>query len=131
MIDLNEQKLYDIIKNYIPDLTQTEEFDFSDAYSVAFDTRIEFKCRRAHYNDLLIEKIKWDKLIQCDNVRYINSTPIGVYSFDLKIIKEPFWSEREMPISTEFENKNKSIKLVGFINIREAKDITLLIKKFL
>ena len=131
MIDLNEQKLYDIIKNYIPDLTQTEEFDFSDAYSVFFNTKIELKCRRAHYNDLLIEKIKWDKLIECDNVRYINSTPIGVYSFDLKVIKEPSWLEREMPISTEFGNKSKSIKLVGFINISEAKNITLLIKKFL
>ena len=43
MIDLNEQKLYDIIKNYIPDLTQTEEFDFSDAYSVFFNTKILFK----------------------------------------------------------------------------------------
>jgi len=131
MIDLNEQKLFDIIKKYIPDLTQTEEFDFSDAYSLSRNARYEFKCRRTHYDDLLIEKIKWDKLIKCDNVRYINSTPIGVYAFDLKVIKEPFWSERKMPISTEFENKNKSIKLVGFINIRDGKDITLLIKKFL
>jgi hypothetical protein len=131
MKDLTEKRLFDIIKKYIPDLTETDEYNFSDAYSLSRNARYEFKCRRTHYDNLLIEKIKWDKLIKCDNVKYINSTPNGVYSFDLKVIKEPYWEEREMPKTTEFENKEKSIKLVGYINISEGKDITLLIKKFL
>lgn len=131
MKDLTEKKLFDIIKKYIPDLTETDEYNFSDAYSIGRNARYEFKCRRTHYDNLLIEKIKWDKLIKCDNVKYINSTPNGVYAFDLKVIKEPHWEEREMPRTTEFDNKEKSIKLVGYINISEGKDITLLIKKFL
>jgi len=51
---------------------------------------------------------------------YINSTPQGIYSFDLTEIAEPQWVTHLMPASTEFENKAKVPKVVGYFLIEDA-----------
>jgi hypothetical protein len=51
---------------------------------------------------------------------YINSTPLGIYSFDLTEIPEPEWFTHQMPATTEFENTNKVDKIVGYMDIEEA-----------
>lgn len=85
---MNEEILFRLIKSVIPDLEKLDQFNYRDAYSKKYDLSIELKCRHKHYEDLLIEKIKWDKLIKHNRVRYINSTPIGIFSFDLKKIPD-------------------------------------------
>jgi hypothetical protein len=51
---------------------------------------------------------------------YINSTPQGVYSFDLMDLPEPEWVTGWMPVTTEFTNRSKVEKLVGYLDIEEA-----------
>jgi hypothetical protein len=51
---------------------------------------------------------------------YINSTPQGIYSFDLTEIAEPAWVTHLMPATTEFNNKAKVQKLVGYIVVEDA-----------
>ncbi len=51
---------------------------------------------------------------------YINSTPKGIYAFDLTRVPEPDWSERWMPTTTEFANTSKKMKLVGFLKLDYA-----------
>jgi hypothetical protein len=51
---------------------------------------------------------------------YISSTPLGIYSFDLMDIPEPEWYKQTMPATTEFENQEKIIKSVGYLDIEEA-----------
>ena len=84
---LNEQTLFQLIKERLaPDLQQTDQFHFSDCFSKDKDLIIELKCRRFHYETLIIEHSKYVKLMSASywEVRYINSTPIGIYSFDLR-----------------------------------------------
>lgn len=126
---MNEQILFNLIKSQIPDLQRTDQFSFRDGYSPRFDLTIELKCRYKHYEGLLIEKMKWDKLIKCNRVYYINSTPIGIFLFDLKNIPEPIWDMRDMPHTTEFEDTAKINKLVGLLSIYQAKDISHLIRR--
>jgi hypothetical protein len=127
MKELNEQDLFDILKKIIPDLEKRNPFSFRDAYSKKHNLSIELKCRHTHYKNLIVEKVKWDSLIVQDNVRYINSTPKGVYSFDIKNIKEPEWFDKILPAQTEFVCKEKVTKKVGLLNINLAKEITNLI----
>ena len=127
MINFTEEYLFYLVKKVIPDLKVTDKFSYKDAYSIIYDLVIEFKCRRKHYDKLLIEKIKWQNLITNHNVRYINSTPQGIYSFNLKIINEPIWYEHEMPKQTDFENNNFVLKKVGYLPIEQAVEITKLI----
>jgi hypothetical protein len=51
---------------------------------------------------------------------YINSTPQGVFSFDLMDVPEPEWFNHWMPATTEFARSNKVSKLVGYLPIEEA-----------
>jgi hypothetical protein len=126
---MNEEILFNLIKSVIPDLQKTDQFSYRDGYSPKYDLTIELKCRHKHYNTLLIEKIKWDKLIKCNKVYYINSTPIGIFLFDLHKVKEPEFYSREMPHTTEFEDTKKIPKLVGMLFIEDAEDISHLLRR--
>ena len=126
---MNEEILFNLIKSVIPDLEKTDQFSYRDGYSPKFNLTIELKCRHKHYDTILIEKMKWDKLIKCKPVRYINSTPIGIFSFDLHKVKEPEFYLREMPHTTEFEDTQKIPKLVGMLFIEEAEDLTYLLRR--
>lgn len=121
-ISMNEQKLFEHLKtHYIPDLEKTDQFDPKDAYSKQYNMHIELKSRYTHYDELLIEKIKWDKLVVMSNPRYVNWTPKGIYSFDIASVKEPKWFEHTMPATTEFDDVRKVIKVVGYLPISSAK----------
>jgi len=83
------------------------------------------KCRRTHYPTLLIEKKKWDYLAEirartgCKTL-YINSTPEGIYQWDLGAINEPEWLLKAMPAKTDFVNTGMIKKLVGFLDLQHA-----------
>ncbi len=109
-----------------PDLVKSEgTYDTFDCISYKAGHFIELKCRVTHYSDLLIEQMKYRKLIEQavqSNLLpfYINSTPLGIYSFDLNDIPEPEWVTHLMPATTDFENKAKVPKVVGYLEISEA-----------
>lgn len=127
---LNEQALFQLLKDkLIPDLQSTDQFHFSDAFSKEKDLIVELKCRRVHYETLIIEQSKYIKLMSASywEVRYINSTPIGIYSFDLRMIEEPNWILKDCKKTTDFEDNSYVPKLVGMLDIKEAKDITKLL----
>jgi hypothetical protein len=117
-----EKELFEVMKTLVPDLEQTEEFSYYDCYSKFYGAYFELKCRTVHYDDLLIEKYKYDKLKKVD-AWYINSTPKGIYSFDIQNIEEPNWVEDFMPLTTAFENHTLIKKLVGYLHISLAKKL--------
>ena len=126
-IPVNEIILYDFLKlNLYPDLLRAPGiYDAFDCTSEKAGHFIELKCRQTHYSTLLIEQMKYRKLIEQAYHRdllpfYINSTPLGIYSFDLTDMAEPEWFNHLMPATTEFENQDKKEKLVGYLQIEEA-----------
>jgi|TARA_R110002126_G_scaffold152893_1_gene300098 hypothetical protein len=123
---MTERQLFEFVKEMIPDLKMSEyKFSKYDCYSEKWRMDIELKCRRAHYDDLLIEWIKYDALMQRAmrfNTRpvYINSTPIGIWVFYLDDMYLN-WEERQMPKTTDFGNNARVNKKVGYLNINEGK----------
>jgi hypothetical protein len=124
---MKEIELFEYLKaNLYPDLVKSPGiFDSFDCTSALAAHYIELKCRATHYPTLLIEEVKYRKLITQSAVRdmipyYINSTPQGVYSFDLMDLPEPEWVTGWMPVTTEFSNRGKVEKLVGYLDIEEA-----------
>ena len=86
---------------------------------------IELKSRNTHYPTLLIEKKKYDFLLEKSSVLsynpyYINSTPEGVWSFDLSEDFGIEWAEKRLPITTEFYNTNHTMKVVGFLPVEKG-----------
>ena len=124
---MKEQELFDYLKESLyPDLVKSEGiYDAFDCISATAGHYIELKCRYTHYDTLLIEEMKYRKLITQAAERdlipfYINSTPKGVFSFDLMDVPEPEWSVGWMPATTEFARNHKMEKLVGYLPIDEA-----------
>jgi hypothetical protein len=126
-VAMKEQDLFDYLKSSLyPDLEKAPGiYDAFDCISVTASHYIELKCRYTHYDTLLIEEMKYRKLITQAAERdlipfYINSTPKGVFSFDLMDVPEPEWVSHWMPATTEFARSQKISKLVGYLAIDEA-----------
>ena len=124
---MREAELFDYLKECLyPDLVKSPGiFDSFDCISEQAGHYIELKCRHTHYPTLLIEEMKYRKLITQAAERdlipfYINSTPNGVFSFDLMDLAEPEWVSHWMPATTEFSRSNKVSKLVGYLPIEEG-----------
>ena len=124
---MKELELFNYLQESLyPDLVKSEGiFDSFDCISQQAGHYIELKCRHTHYPTLLIEEMKYRKLITQSAERdlipfYINSTPLGIYSFDLMDIPEPEWCKQTMPATSEFENQEKITKSVGYLDIEEA-----------
>jgi hypothetical protein len=124
---VNEELLFAFLRESLyPDLVKSEGiFDAYDCISKQAGHYIELKCRATHYDTLLIEEMKYRKLITQAAERdlvpyYINSTPLGIYSFDLMDLAEPVWYVHYLPATTEFEKIGKVDKLVGYLPIEEA-----------
>jgi hypothetical protein len=124
---MNELILFDFLKfNLYPDLERAPGiYDAFDCTSAKAGHFIELKCRQTHYSTLLIEQMKYRKLMEQAYHRellpfYINSTPLGIYSFDLIDMDEPQWHTHQMPATTEFEDTDKVEKVVGYLPIEEA-----------
>ena len=122
---MSEKDLFEYLKRYWADLKMsTDQYSKHDCFSESTNTRIELKCRKKHYNTLLLEKPKYDALIKESNKHfdvpiYINSTPEGIYLFNLNKI-DLKWFEKSLPATSEFKNRRWIKKQVTEINIKQA-----------
>lgn len=103
---MTEQSLFDYIKEtYLEDLEKTTHtYEYTDATSTGYRLTLELKCRHTHYDELILEKDKYESLVAlADSLGftpfYINSTPQGIYAFNLRKIKVT-WTTKRLPSNT-------------------------------
>jgi len=73
----------------------------------------------------MIEKHKWDYLADIRartgaRTLYINSTPSGIYQWDLGALNEPKWVLKWLPSKTDFAGSTKIEKPVGFLDLKDS-----------
>ena len=126
MLEWKEKDLFEwLSKNHYKTLVNSKNpISRWDCYDIETQNRIELKCRRKHYNTLILEKSKYDALIKESNKHfdvpiYINSTPQGIYLFNLNKV-DLKWSEKSLPATSEFKNRRWVKKQVTEINIKQA-----------
>jgi hypothetical protein len=120
---MTENDLYLFLKDNLYfdlEMSSNEKCSY-DSFSRYYKHIVELKCRRTHYDELLLEKYKYDSLMSLGcQIYYANYTPKGfVYIFDLNKVQVE-WLSKTMPSTTDFENTNKKEKEVGFLNINQA-----------
>jgi hypothetical protein len=122
---MTEQGLFDYIKaTYLEDLEKSEHtYEYIDATSTGYRLTIELKCRNTHYDELILEKDKYESLMDRANDLgftpfYINSTPKGIYAFNLRKITVTFTTKR-LPSST-VDNGPVIDKKVALLHIDKA-----------
>ena len=121
---LKEPELFDFLKEFhYPDLEKSDsKFATFDCLSESHKLYIELKSRNTHYDDLIIEQIKYDAMKDASTFlnyipTYINSTPKGIWQFDLSALPTPVWEDRWLPRNTEFSSSGNKTKVVGFLHI--------------
>tara|TARA_R110000823_G_scaffold50001_1_gene125757 strand:- start:1210 stop:1602 length:393 start_codon:yes stop_codon:yes gene_type:complete len=130
MIHWKEKDLFDWLStNHYKSLVNSKNpISRWDCYDIEQQHRIELKCRRKHYSTLILEKGKYDALIKesaknSDIPIYINSTPEGVYLFNLNNI-EVKWYLKSLPATTEFKKRiwvKKEITELDIVNAIKLK----------
>ena len=118
---LNRLNSYDKTLQLNPSEYEYCRFDaWSEKYIV------EIKARNKYYKELMIEfdKYAFNSKYAENNGKeflYINEMAGNIYIFNISQIDLKFhnykWEWREMPKTSEFENKNKMPKYVGYIPI--------------
>jgi hypothetical protein len=137
-------------KELIKLLNSGDEYNFvamDDKFSRydAFDTKngimLEIKCRNKHYDDTLLEKMKfdWNKKYAQDNdleFMYAVSMPYKsghrIYLFDPIVMEDEGeydfkWHTRKLPAQTEFSRNEWIDKEVGYLNVKDA--LAVLVEK--
>lgn len=128
-----EYELYVFLRdNFIPDLKKTK-LDNSryDCYSNKFNLDIELKCRRTHYDSLIIEKKKYKSLMSRADMLstipvYINSTPKGIWGFYLSEFNLK-WETKSLPMQTDFNKRMWVKKEISYLKISEGINLTKLV----
>lgn len=129
MKNWKEEDLFNYLKeNYYPDLVKSDNpVSRWDCYSAISNHRIELKCRTAHYPDLMIEQKKF--LAMLDHCKgtfeipvYINSTPEGIFRFNLKNFR-PRWQVKRLRKTTHFSQSHRVDKKVAFLKIDRAEKL--------
>lgn len=122
-----EHTLYTWLQeHYVPDLTKAEgTYSKWDCVSADKKLIIELKCRRTHYDTLLIEKKKFDAITDRANelgytAWYINSTPKGVYGWRLDKQDVVWKVENKHPATTDFNRTQRVAKEVGYLSLDDA-----------
>jgi len=122
----NEQELFNYIKGwYLSDLEKSkDQYDSHDCTSTIYRLHIELKCRHTHYDELILERDKYEALTQ-EAKRlgftpfYVNATPKGIYAFNLKKTKVT-WTVKKLPAKTEFDSEGQVDKTVTLLPVAEA-----------
>lgn len=122
---IKESDLFEKLKGYFPDLTKGEQFDSWDCFTAAHNTIIELKCRKTHYDQLMIERTKWDALadkraLEGLGTLYICSTPNGTWAWNLGAINAPEWLLKRLPRTTELLARDWINKEIGYLHINDA-----------
>lgn len=127
---MTEVQIIEKIKILAPDLKKGGEFDKDDCYSKKLDVHMEIKCRTRHWDDLGIQKDKWDYLTQFKRCRFVVHTPEGLWSWNLKKLPEPIWHRKLGPTSTYYKQTqlvDECWKDIGYLNIKDAIDLSYLL----
>jgi hypothetical protein len=132
MKNMNEEILFNLIQgNLIPDAIRNDEFHVSDLTSEHFNLDAEMKCISKHYGRVMIERKKWDELFALPGnkkLRYIVSTPKGVWSFDLRkiVVPDDWWNDVWIGNASTHYHRNidGTYKNVAFLPLGWAKNIT-------
>jgi hypothetical protein len=127
--DLTEVQLFSLLKqNEFEDLVHVtkDEFSAGDAFSIEHGIYLELKCRRTHYDTLMIEKLKYDRLKEEATAMglvpmYICSTPAGIWLFDLDLTTISWEDRDDLPATTEFANGERIVKTVGYLPLGMGK----------
>jgi hypothetical protein len=127
-VPINELTLHKWLRaHYYPDLRLNgSQYSSYDAWSYEFCIQVELKVRNTHYDELILEKLKYDALIRLANMNnlrpvYICATPLGVWEYNLRTIPLNWVIMDNLPQTTYWDANAPIAKTVALLPVSEAR----------
>ena len=131
---MNEQKVIELLNKAEYNFEKMDDkFSRYDAFDPEMGVMLEIKCRNKHYEDTLLEKMKYDWNVEFAEENdyvflYAVSMPTEegdkLYLFDPKIMDDEGydfkWHTKKLPAKTEFGRSDWIDKEVGYLHIKDA-----------
>jgi hypothetical protein len=138
---MNEAKVIDLLNKAQYNFEKMDDkFSRYDAFDPKLGIMLEIKCRKKHYPDTMLEKMKYDWNVEYAEENgfifmYAVSMPHEgghrLYVFDPKIMDDDGydfkWHTKKLPASSEFGRSQWIDKEVGYLHIDDA---SLVLEKF-
>jgi hypothetical protein len=118
--ELNETQLFELFKKEYPDIIDLNilnEFSEIDWYIPELNINIEAKCRNKHWPSMYIEENKYKKLIQYEKCWYVNSTPEGIFGWDVHKLKNIIFRQKLVTSTQQFGKQEKVFKSISDLPI--------------
>jgi len=132
---MTEKELIDLLNsgNDYNFVAMDDKFSRYDAFDTENGIMLEIKCCTKHYDDTILEKIKYDwnkEYAENHDLEFMyavsmpNKEGHKVYLFDPLIMEEEDydfkWHTRKLPAQTEFSRTEWIDKEVGYLNVKDA-----------
>jgi hypothetical protein len=127
---MNEQQVIDLLNDTSKYTFKKEKDNFSryDAFCEEHGVMLEIKCRRAFYDDTLIEKMKYDwntKYANDNNYKFLYAVSMPKDGKETIYLFHPnklniSWFTKKLPAQTDFGRKEWIDKEIAYIPIKDA-----------
>ena len=133
-LSLDEDKLFNLVQTYwkdIIDLNIENKSSPVDWYVPSSNTYFEAKCRYIDERFLILEEKKYREIIKYPNITYINSSPSGIYIWELYKLEEPLFRNKYMEKSQQFAGKGEIVpKSITELDTKKALQIDHLLIQY-
>ena len=139
---LNEEECMELLKNIFPTIYKikthpTDDWDRIDYHVPSHNLFIDHKKRnRAYYQEdggMTLDKPKYEELMKEDNGYILNSTPIGLFIWNVKLLGDIEWIYQEnTPFTTEGTKRLGETEPceITYLNYNKCNDLTYLLLQY-
>jgi hypothetical protein len=134
LLSLKEKDTAALLKLIYPDLKPKSPDIFcpTDYYSQKKGIDFELKNRNDEYFNYLIEKPKYEKLMDCNIGYYVCTGGNGIYCWDVKKYTDEYnnnlgWHQKLLPETTEFGETKMVMKTISLLDIHYAENLNCLL----
>ena len=139
---LNEEDCMQLLKFIFPDIykiktSETDDYDRIDYHVPSHNLYIDHKERsRPFYQEdggMTLDKHKYDVLMQEENGYILNSTPIGLFMWNVRLLGDIKWiNQDKTPVSTRF---GRGIGIteecdITYLSYEKCNDLTYLLLQY-
>ena len=139
---LNEEDCMELLKNVFPDIYKikthpTEDYDRIDYHVPNHNLFIDHKKRNKFYyqedGGMTLDRPKYEELMKEDNGYILNSTKIGLFMWNVKLLTDIEWIYQEnTPVTTEGTKRIGETEPceITYLDYNKCNDLTYLLLQY-
>lgn len=134
---LNEEDTMNLLKFIFPDIYKIEvkpPYDRIDFHVPASNLYIEHKKRNGMFFDggMTLDKPKYDDLMKEDNPYFLNSTPIGIFIWNVRLLGELEWviTDKSPRGNTGIKRNQTETNPITYLPYEKCNDLTYLLLRY-